>query len=83
MNIAASAQHPSVGRVSFACSDTQQTAQPEKLQVIAVGTPAAVEQFVWLMNHIRFAKPYEWTPPQPSPTQPNEIMRTVTKYIQV
>ncbi len=83
MNIAALAQHPSVGRVSFACSDPQQTAKPEKLQIIAVGTPAAVEQFVWLMNHIRFAKPYEWTPPQPSPTQPNEIMRTVTKYIQV
>ncbi len=70
---------PALRQGTFSCAD----AQPQKLQIIAVGKPAAVEQFVWLMNHIRFAKPYEWTAPQPSPTQPDEIMRTVTKQMRV
>ncbi|MGB3492937.1 MAG: hypothetical protein WBA57_09425 [Elainellaceae cyanobacterium] len=55
----------------------------EKIQVIAVGKPIVVEQFIQRMHHARFAKPYEWTAPLPSPSHPGEIMRTVIKQIPV
>ncbi|MGB3491474.1 MAG: hypothetical protein WBA57_02015 [Elainellaceae cyanobacterium] len=79
MNISDPALRPSAAEASSSCNNSP----AEKIQVIAVGKPIVVEQFIQRMHHARFAKPYEWTAPLPSPSHPGEIMRTVIKQIPV
>ncbi|MGB3492780.1 MAG: hypothetical protein WBA57_08625 [Elainellaceae cyanobacterium] len=79
MNTSDPALRSSAGQVSLPYGDRH----AEKIQVIAVGKPIVVEQFIQRMHHARFAKPYEWTAPLPSSTHPGEIMRTVIKQIPI
>lgn len=80
MNLSSSSFSSPPGRDNFGW-DAAPGRSPEKVQVIAVGSVPAVEEFVMRMYHIRFARPYEWTPAQPSPSNPDHIMRTVIKPI--
>lgn len=83
MNTSGSAFNLSSGQggCGYSNSGHNTACSPQKVQVIAVGSVPAVEEFVMRMYHIRFANPYEWTPPQPSPSNPDHIMRTVIKPI--
>ncbi|MGB3492411.1 MAG: hypothetical protein WBA57_06775 [Elainellaceae cyanobacterium] len=87
MNMSGSAFGPSSRQdgcgCDGSCGDHRAENRPQKVQVIAVGSVPAVEEFVMRMYHIRFANPYEWTPPQPSPSNPDHIMRTVIKPITI
>ncbi|MGB3491203.1 MAG: hypothetical protein WBA57_00640 [Elainellaceae cyanobacterium] len=79
MNISDPGSRPPVAQAGLRCDENH----AEKIQVIAVGKPLVVEQFIRRMHHARFAKPYEWSAPLPSPSHPGEIMRTVIKQIPV
>jgi len=79
MNISDPDLRSSTAQASSGCNNSH----AEKIQVIAVGKPIVVEQFIQRMHHARFAKPYEWTAPLPSPSHPGEIMRTLIKQIPI
>lgn len=62
--------------------DLRDKASPDILRVIAVGTPAVVENYVIVQYQIGYAEPFEWSKPLPT-VNPGEVMRILTKRVSI
>lgn len=62
--------------------DLRDKANPDILRVIAVGTPAVVENYVMVQYQIGYAEPFEWSKPLPT-VNPGEVMRILTKRVSI
>jgi hypothetical protein len=63
-------------------SDDQQNAASErdKVRILVIGSPAAVDRVVFEMNHVGFSETIEWSKPMPT-DRPKESMRILTRYV--
>jgi hypothetical protein len=53
---------------------------PEVLRVLAIGSPAVVDDCVKTLFRLGYARPEEWSPPLPTPNL-GEVMRILTKRV--
>jgi len=61
-------------------ADSPESDGAKTLRVIAIGSLSVVNQHVMRMYQLGYAHPHEWSRPLPT-TNPNEIMRIMTKRI--
>ncbi|MGF1570189.1 MAG: hypothetical protein ACFCVD_19320 [Nodosilinea sp.] len=52
----------------------------DKVRILVIGRPAAINRVVLEMSHLGFSDSVEWSKPLPTDRQ-NESMRILTRYV--
>ena len=52
----------------------------DKVRILVIGPPAAVDRVIYEMNHVGFSETIEWSKSMPT-DRPKEFMRILTRYV--